>query len=45
MAEKVKPEIVAAITAALQAVMKNGKVLAVKIKRSENWSLAAKNIK
>lgn len=45
MAEKVKPEIVAAITAAVQAVTKNGKVVAVQIKRNENWTLAAKNIK
>lgn len=45
MADKVKPEIVAAITAAIQTVCKGGKVVAVKIKRNENWSLAAKNIK
>ena len=45
MAEKLKPEIVAVITAAVQAVAKGGKVVAVKIKRNENWTLAAKNIK
>ncbi len=45
MAEKIKPEIVAAITAAVQAMCKGGKVVAVQIKRNENWSLAAKNIK
>ena len=43
MTEKVKPEIVAAITAAVQTVCKGGKVVAVKIKRSENWTLASKN--
>lgn len=45
MAEnKVKPEIVAIITAAVQS-MTGGKVVAVKVKKSKNWSLAAKNIK
>ena len=43
MAEKVKPEIVAAIMAAVQAMCKGGKVVAVKIKRNENWTLASKN--
>ena len=42
--QKVKPEIVAIITAAVQS-MTGGKVVAVKIKQSQNWSLAAKNIK
>lgn len=42
MAEKVKPEIVAAITAAVQAVCKGGKVVAVKIKRNDHWALASK---
>lgn len=40
MAEKVKPEIIAAITAAIQEVCKGGKVIAVKVKRNENWTLA-----
>ena len=40
MAEKVKPEILAAIMAAVQQLMKGGKVVAVKIKRNENWALA-----
>ncbi|MBR6012771.1 MAG: hypothetical protein IK062_03185 [Selenomonadaceae bacterium] len=44
MAEKIKPEIIAVITAAVQAMSKGGKVVAVKIKRNENWSLASKNI-
>ena len=41
MAEKIKPEIIAAITAAVQAMF-GGKVVAVKIKRNDNWSLASK---
>ena len=45
MAEKLKPEIIAVITAAIQEMCKGGKVVAVKIKRNENWTLAAKNIK
>lgn len=45
MTEKLKPEIVAVITAAVQAMCKGGKVVAVQIKRNENWTLAAKNIK
>ena len=40
MAEKLKPEIIAAITAAIQAVSKGGKVVAVTIKRNENWTIA-----
>ena len=41
--EKIKPEIIAAITAAVQAMCgKDGKVVAVKIKRNETWSLASK---
>ena len=42
MAEKVKPEIIAAITAAIQSVCKGGKVVAVKIKRNDTWALASK---
>lgn len=42
MAEKVKPEIIAAITAALQAMNVSGKVVAVKIKRNDTWALASK---
>lgn len=43
MADNLKPEIVAVITAAIQEVCKGGKVVAVKIKRNENWTLASKN--
>ncbi len=42
MADKIKPEIVAAITAAIQSICGGGKVVAVKIKRNDNWSLASK---
>lgn len=45
MTDKVKPEIIAAITAAIQTMCNGGKVVAVQIKRNENWTLAAKNIK
>ena len=41
MAEKVKPEVVAVITAAVQS-MCGGKVVSVKIKRNDNWALANK---
>ena len=41
MAEKIKPEIIAAITAAVQS-MCGGKVVAVKVKRNDNWALASK---
>ena len=41
MADKIKPEIVAAITAAIQA-MGGGKVVAITIKRNEIWTLANK---
>lgn len=41
--EKIKPEIIAAITAAVQAMCgKDGKVVSVKIKRNDNWALANK---
>ncbi len=43
MAEKIKPEVIAVITAAVQSMTKDGKVIAVKIKRNENWALASKN--
>ena len=42
MAEKIKPEIIAAITAAIQAICTGGKVVAVKIKRNDTWALASK---
>ena len=42
MADKIKPEIIAAITAAVQAMCGGGKVVAVKVKRNENWALASK---
>ena len=42
MAEKIKPEIIAAITAAVQTLCGGAKVLAVKIKRNDNWALASK---
>jgi len=42
VAEKIKPEIIAAITAAVQAICGGGKVVAVKIKRNDNWALASK---
>jgi hypothetical protein len=42
VAEKIKPEIIAAITAAVQAMCGGGKVVAVKIKRNETWALASK---
>ena len=41
MADKIKPEIIAAITAAVQSVC-GGKVVAVKIKRNDNWAFANK---
>ncbi|MBR2520467.1 MAG: hypothetical protein IKE46_11910 [Selenomonadaceae bacterium] len=42
MVEKINPEIIAAITAAIQAVCGGGKVVAVKIKRNDTWALASK---
>ena len=42
MADKIKPEIIAAITAAIQFICGGGKVVAVKIKRNDNWALAGK---
>jgi len=42
VADKIKPEIIAAITAAVQTMCGGGKVVAVKIKRNEAWSLAGK---
>ena len=42
MAEKIKPEIIAAITAAIQSICGGGKVVAVKVKRNDNWTLASK---
>lgn len=41
MADKIKPEIIAAITAAVQS-MCGGKVVAVTIKRNDNWALASR---
>lgn len=40
-ANGVSPEIVAAITAAVQTMMSN-KVIAVRIKRSDVWALSAR---
>ena len=41
---KVKPEVVAVITAAIQQITGGtGKVVAVKIKTNANWALANKN--
>ena len=37
--QKIKPEIIAIITAAVQS-MTDGKVVAVKVKKSENWTMA-----
>lgn len=43
MSEKeIKPEVVAAISAAVQQMMGN-KVVAVRIKRSDVWAIAARN--
>ena len=42
MADKIKPEIIAAITAAVQSMCGGGKVVAVTIKRNDNWALAGK---
>ena len=42
MADKIKTEIIAAITAAVQAMSGGGKVVAIKIKRNEVWALASK---
>lgn len=42
MAEKIKPEIIAAITAAVQALCGGNKVVAIKIKRNDNWALASR---
>ncbi len=42
-AKKVKPEVIAAISAAVSQVTGgNGKVVAVKIKRNQNWAFVAK---
>lgn len=41
MADNIKPEIIAVIAAAIQA-LGGGKILAVKIKRNENWALSSK---
>lgn len=41
--EKLKPEIIAAITVAIQQVTgKSVTIKAVEIKRNENWALASK---
>ncbi len=40
MAENIKPEIVAAIIAAIQQISQGGRVVAVKVKRNEIWTLA-----
>ena len=40
MAEQIKPEIIAAITAAIEAVSGGSKVVSVQIKRNDNWTLA-----
>lgn len=43
MAEKIQPEIIAAITAAIQQIIgKSVIVKAVEIKRNDNWALASK---
>ncbi len=43
MAEKITPEIIAAITAAIQQITgKAFTIKAVEIKRNENWALASK---
>ena len=43
MATQIKPEIIAAITAAIQQIVgKSVEVKAVEIKRNENWALASK---
>lgn len=40
--KEIKPEVVAAISAAVQQMM-GDKVIAVRIKRSDVWALAARN--
>ncbi|MBR1728058.1 MAG: hypothetical protein IJ728_00815 [Selenomonadaceae bacterium] len=40
--KKISPEIIAIITAAVQS-MTGGKVVAVKVKKNPNWTLAAKS--
>jgi methylmalonyl-CoA carboxyltransferase large subunit len=40
--KEIKPEVVAAISAAVQQMM-GGKVVAVRIKRSDVWAMAARN--
>ena len=43
MANQIKPEIIAAITAAIQQITgKSVTVKAVEIKRNEHWALASK---
>ena len=37
--QKIKPEIIAIITAAVQS-MTGGKVVAVKVKRNPNWTMS-----
>ena len=40
--KEIKPEVVAAISAAVQQMM-GDKVIAVRIKRSDVWAIAARN--
>lgn len=42
MAEQIKPEIIAAIAAAVQAMTGGGKIVSVKIKRNDAWALAGR---
>lgn len=42
MAEQIKPEIIAAIAAAVQAMSGDGKIVSVKIKRNDTWTLAGR---
>ncbi len=43
MATQIKPEIIAAITAAIQQIIgKSFAVKAVEIKRNDNWAMASK---
>lgn len=40
--KKIKPEVIAVIAAAVRQMCKDGRIVAVRVQRNENWSLNAK---